>query len=229
MMSRVSLCPLQTGQCGGADPMADTPNSKPGREHEREIVVFISSQGDVPKEREAVQRVLGELNEAPNIKRLYRFEWVAYETDAPAIMGQEPTTTLNANMMRASQAHVYVGIFCHRFGTPPKDEDGNPLRNKRGDPYQSGTEYEFDDAYHMNQETHGARPIMLLYRGRKPLPSPDDPAQRKQRDSVDAFFKRIGHKGEYKGLPKEFRSLEEFEKTFREDMLRLFGQRRVDI
>src|SRR6266568_2376121 len=73
--------------------------------------------------------------------------------------------------------------------------------------FQSGTEYEFVDAYRHNQK-HG-KPYILMYRGLKPFPPETDPEQLR---AVEAFFKRFeGEHAEFKGLYKTYRSSEEFE------------------
>jgi len=165
----------------------------------RKIEVFISSPGDVSEERHIVKRVIDRCNRVHSIAERYVLRPLAYEQSAPAEIGQGPQIIVDRHM-KAGSSDLFICIFGHRMGTPVTLEE-------TGERFQSGTEYEFVDAYRHNQR-HG-KPYILLYRGLKPFPPETDPEELK---AVEAFFKRFeGEHAEFKGLYKAYRSNEEFE------------------
>ena len=166
----------------------------------RKINVFISSPGDVSEERHIVKRVIERCNRVHSIAERYVLRPLAYEESAPAEVGQRPQIIVDRHMMNAGSSDLFICIFGHRMGTPVTLEE-------TGERFQSGTEYEFADAYRHNQR-HG-KPYILLYRGLKPFPPETEPEQLR---AVEAFFKRFeGEHAEFKGLYKAYRSNEEFE------------------
>src|SRR6266568_4910285 len=166
----------------------------------RKIDVFISSPSDVSEERHMVKRVIERCNRLHSTAERYVLRPLAYEESAPAEVGQRPQTIVDHHMMKAGSSDLFICIFGHRMGTPVTLEE-------TGERFQSGTEYEFVDAYRHNQK-HG-KPYILMYRGLKPFPPETDPEQLR---AVEAFFKRFeGEHAEFKGLYKTYRSSEEFE------------------
>jgi DNA-binding MarR family transcriptional regulator len=166
----------------------------------KKIEVFISSPGDVYEERQIVKRVIDRCNRVHSIAERYVLRPLAYEENPPAEVGKRPQTIIDRDMMKAGSSDLFICIFWHRMGAPVTLEE-------TGERFQSGTEYEFLDAYYNNQKR--GKPYILLYRGLKPFPPETDPEQLR---AVQAFFKRFeGEHAEFKGLYKTYRSNEEFE------------------
>src|SRR5215469_11171590 len=123
----------------------------------QDVKVFISSPRDLLPEREAVKRVLDDLNQSPTLREQYTLLPFAYEDDAPALVGQPPQTIIDQHMLRVDDADIVICMFWLRIGTPTHDHI-NPDTNL---PYQSGTEYEFFTPYEAMQKR--GQPRILLY------------------------------------------------------------------
>jgi len=166
----------------------------------RRIEVFISSPRDVYEERQIVKRIIERCNRIHAFAERYVLRLQAYEESAPAEVGNRPQTIIDTHMMKASSSDLFICILWHRMGSPF-------IHKETGERFQSGTEYEFLDAYRHNQ-LHG-KPYMLLYRGMKPFP-PEVDAQ--QLGAVEAFFRRFeGEHTELEALYKTYQSNEQFE------------------
>jgi hypothetical protein len=173
----------------------------------KKIEVFISSPSDVYKERQVVKRVIEHYNGLDSIAERYVLRLLAYEESAPAEVGNRPQTIVDRHMMKAGSSDLFICILWHRMGTPVTHEE-------TGERFQSGTAYEFLDAYRNNQMR--GKPYILLYRGMKPFPPKSDPQQLR---AVEAFFKQFeGEDAEFKGLYKTYRSNKEFEKMLFHDI-----------
>jgi hypothetical protein len=166
----------------------------------KKIDIFISSPSDIEDERKIVIKVIGLLNNMSHIKDLYVLKPLAYEKIVPPIVGTAPQSTVDRYMMEASKADIFICILSQRMGTPVIHEETK-------EEFESGTEYEFKDAYRSNQKR--GKPYMLLYRGMKhDTPNADSEQLRK----VQNFFKLFsGDYPEYKGLYKKYNRIEEFE------------------
>jgi hypothetical protein len=155
----------------------------------RRIDVFISSPSDVYKERQIVKRVIDRCNRMDSISERYVLRALAYEESVPAEVGKRPQDIVDRHMKKAGSSDLFICIFWHRMGTPVTHEE-------TGERFQSGTEYEFLDAYRNNQRL--GKPYILLYRSMKPFPPETDPEQLR---AVEAFFKRFeGEHAAFKGL-----------------------------
>src|SRR6266487_2828082 len=173
----------------------------------RKIDVFISSPGDVYKERQIVKRVLERCNRLHAIAERYVLRPLAYEESAPAEVGKRPQTIVDSHMMKASSSDLFICMLWYRMGTPVTHEE-------TGECFQSGTEYEFLDAYRNNQVHE--KPYILLYRCMKPCPPKTHTQQLR---AVEAFFKRFeGEHAEFKGLYKTYHSNEAFEEIIFHDI-----------
>jgi tetratricopeptide (TPR) repeat protein len=115
------------------------------------IRIFISSPGDVFEERTLAQRV---------IERV-QAEFAGRAVLEPVFWEHEPllaTDTFQTQITRPSDADIMVAILWSRLGTRlPKD-----FTRKDGSRYESGTEFEFEDAVEGFRE-HG-KPQLLVYR-----------------------------------------------------------------
>jgi len=153
----------------------------------------------VYEERQIVKRVIDRCNRVHSIAERYVLRLLAYEDRPPAEVGHRPQTIIDRDM-KAGSSDLLICILWHRMGTAVTLEE-------TGERFQSGTEYEFVDAYANNQKR--GKPYILLYRCLKPFPPDTDPEQLR---AVRAFFKRFeGEQAEFKGLYKTYRSNEEFE------------------
>lgn len=150
------------------------------------ISVFVSSPGDVLKERATVERVIGVLNErfAGRVE-LRPFFW----EDEP----QRATADFQANCPLPSELDVYLGLLWSKLGTPL-----HPRRYQRADgsAYESGTVFELEDA--IRGHTSRGSPDVFVFRSTAPVAvspgNPDeDAAQFAERarlyDFCDRFFR----------------------------------------
>ncbi len=166
----------------------------------RKISVFISSPSDVGAERKIVTRVIADFNRMHSVKDRYVLQLLDYEQNVPSAMGRPPQDIVDSHMMKAGSSDLFICVFWHRMGTPV-------THLVTGEHFQSGTEYEFVDAYRHNL-AHG-KPYIMLYRCMK---RPYPPEAEQQADAVETFFQRVeGEHAEFQGLYKKYVSIEEFE------------------
>jgi len=169
--------------------------------------IFISSPGDVHEERQIAIRVINRFNQMEFIADRYVLRPLAYEERVPAAVGQRPQTTVDRYMMEAGKSDIFICILCHRMGTPV-------IHEQTGEQFESGTEYEFIDAYRTNQKF--GKPYILLYRCSKPT-SPD--TDQEQFSRVNSFFKRFhGQDAEYHGIYKTYQGSKDFEEMLFHDL-----------
>ncbi len=113
--------------------------------------IFISSPGDVFEERTLAQRV---------IERV-QTEFTGRVVLEPVFWEHEPllaTDTFQTQISKPSDADVMIAILWSRLGTRlPKD-----FTRKDGSRYESGTEFEFEDAVEGFRST--GKPQLLVYR-----------------------------------------------------------------
>ncbi len=100
-----------------------------GLESVRRICVFVSSPGDVAKERELVHEVIASINRTESWRgiHLVAFDW---KKDVVSQVGPGPQLVVDR---QTPEYHIYLGIMWARFGTPT-------------DKHPSGTVQEFRDA-----------------------------------------------------------------------------------
>lgn len=190
----------------------------------REIRVFISSPSDlrrapddpsaIPGEpadkRQLVSDVVQALNNRPTLRERYKFIPYLYEELTPPVVGgQEAQKVVDDQMLRPRDTDVVICLFWSRMGTPLTEINPDTKR-----PYESGTEYEFYDAYRSYKRRR--KPIPLVYRYRAPAPHDSDPEQIAK---IIAFFDRISDKGgDLQGLWKDFKSPDELRSLIVNDM-----------
>ena len=193
--------------------MQQSLTGKPSTKILQKVDIFISSPGDVQEERKIAESVIRRLNRVHSIAERYILQPLMYEDSVPATVGQRPQTVIDRYMMEASKSDIYVCILWQRMGTPT-------LHEASGEQFQSGTEYEFTDAYRANQKS--GKPQILLYRGMKPVASEVDPEQFRR---VQVFFKQFeGENAPLKGLYKTYRNNEEFEDILFHDLDKVIYQ-----
>jgi hypothetical protein len=101
---------------------------------------------------------------------------------------QTPQESVNAARPRPATCDIVIVILWSRMGTPLPDN----LRKANGEPYLSGTEWEYEDAVNSPQRP---RPAVLVYRRIEKLKleidDPDFDDKRAQFRRVEAFFARF--------------------------------------
>jgi tetratricopeptide (TPR) repeat protein len=146
------------------------------------IRLFFSSPGDVAEERTIAHRVVRRLQ--VEFAGVFQFHTVIWERE-PLLA----TAGFQEQIERPTEADVFVAILWSRLGTPlPKEfvrEDGTS--------YQSGTEFEFEDALRGFQER--GNPSILVYRKTAtPIVALDDEEavteHLRQKKALDAFLAR---------------------------------------
>lgn len=183
------------------------------------IRIFISSPGDVFEERTLAQRV---------IERV-QAEFTGRAVLEPVFWEHEPllaTETFQTQISMPSDADVMIAILWSRLGTRlPKD-----FTRQDGSRYQSGTEFEFEDAVEGFRKL--GKPQLLVYRKTsKASVQLDDEAalmdRIDQKRKLDAFIASWFHHtedGSLKAAFHPFESPSEFEQVL-ERHLRKIVQR----
>jgi tetratricopeptide (TPR) repeat protein len=183
------------------------------------IRIFISSPGDVFEERTLAQRV---------IERI-QAEFAGRAVLDPIFWEHEPllaTDTFQTQISMPSEADVMVAILWSRLGTRlPKD-----FTRKDGSRYQSGTEFEFEDA--VEGFRANGKPQLLVYRKTaKASVQLDDEAalmdridQKRKLDNFIANWFHHTEDGSLKAAFHPFESPSEFEQVL-ERHLRKMVQR----
>lgn len=171
-----------------------------GRKTLQQIDVFISSPRDVQAEREIAKRVIERLNRLRIFARHFVIKGHLHERETPPVAGTNPQSTVDRYMIEPDQADILVCILWSRIGMPFTHE-------KTGEEFISGTFYEFVSAYRANRDR--GTPHILLYRGRKPLPSDSDPEQVKK---LRTFFGQFeGPDALYQAYIREYENDSQFE------------------
>jgi len=170
------------------------------------LKIFISSPGDVNAERVITGQVIHRL--AEEFENILELEPIFWEHE-PMRM----TDTFQTQIIPTSQTDIFICILWSRIGTrlPAK------LTRPDGSRYESGTEYEFEDAWKGYVKTQ--KPDMLIYRKMAKPPfllNPDAPdyAQRlAQKEKLDAFFRKWfqDEEGSFTSAFNPFEGLDDFE------------------
>jgi WD40 repeat protein len=149
------------------------------------LSVFVSSPGDVAEERLIASRILGRL--ADEYAAVARIETIFWEHE-PLLASD----TFQAQIVRPSDTEIVICILWSRLGTRlPRT-----ITRPDGSHYQSGTEFEFEDA--LEGHRRSGTPDLLVYRKMaEPMVSLRDleSARRavEQRANLDAFVARFFH------------------------------------
>jgi hypothetical protein len=155
-----------------------------------DIRFFISSPGDVSDERGLARRVLKRLGQEFGLRDRIHIEEVSWDDPgAPVPMDAHltPQHAINNRRPKPSDCDVVAVILWSRMGTPLPAE----YRKPDGNPFVSGTEWEFLDALE-GAKRNGGKPSVLLYRrNEEPRVGLDDPGhdeKTRQYKAVKAFF-----------------------------------------
>jgi hypothetical protein len=150
------------------------------QESVRLIRIFVSSPGDVAKERETLDEVIGAINDVQGRQSGVRLEVWKWEDQVVPQIGRPPQTVVDTQLPTYD---IYLGIMASRFGTPTEQ-------------YGSGTEKEFRDALARWGE-EGA-PWILFYFHDNPPPS-KKPKEVAQYLKVCEFREELESKGIVRG------------------------------
>jgi hypothetical protein len=189
--------------------------------------IFVSSPGDVVDERAFAQQVIEqELPKDPLLRGQVTCEAMRWDDPhAPTAMPATliPQEAVDRGLAKPSQCDAVIVILWSRMGTPLPDT----YRKPNGEPYLSGTEWEYEDAI-------GATPppLVLVYRRREKVVSDLDDSLYEQKRSqyrlVKQFFERFKNPdGSLRGGFVEYATPQEFRDRLRVD-LRAFIQRRLE-
>ena len=151
-------------------------------ERSKALRIFISSPGDVVEERTLTRRVLERL----------AGEFAGRVTLEPIFWEHEPllaTDTLQKQIIRPSETDILVSILWSRLGTRLPAQ----FTRADGSRYDSGTEYEFEDAVAAYRRE--GKPDLLVYRKTAdPVVSLKDKKalleKLSQKEALDAFFSK---------------------------------------
>lgn len=154
--------------------------------------MFVSSPGDVSDERAIALDVVDRLRYDDALRERVDFDLVAWDRPgggAPILATRTPQASIDDGLPRPSDCDIAVVLFWSRMGTPlPHPE----YRRADGEPFRSGTEWEFEDAVRGARER--GRPEVLLYRRNPMRPvdpeAPDADEHWRQARLVQDFFAR---------------------------------------
>ena len=152
------------------------------------VRIFLSSPGDVAEERRIAEKVIQKkLAKDWLLRDRVTFEPISWDDpDAPLPMTANitPQEAVNQFGRKPSECDIVVVILWSRLGS---HLDVNTFRKPNGEPYLSGTEWEYLDALNADPQ-----PDILVYRRtQKPRIDVDDPefeAKKAQYDAVKTFF-----------------------------------------
>ena len=168
--------------------------------------IFISSPGDVSRERQLAGEVIDRLQSERAYRDRLKLEVVAWDKPGagsrmPAHL--EPQEAINRGLKKPSECDVVIVIFWSRMGTP-LSENCLKADNSR---YRSGTEYEFLDGIHAAKAA-GKPEVWVYRRNQAPSVRLDDPERKekvRQWELVEAFFAEFRNPdGSYRMFSKEY-------------------------
>ena len=123
--------------------------------------IFLSSPGDVAEERSLARELIDSvLPKLAHLRECVKLELVAWDDPAariPMLATETPQDSVNAARPRPATCDIVIVILWSRMGTPLPDS----IRKPNGEPYLSGTEWEYEDAVNSPREP---RPEVLVYR-----------------------------------------------------------------
>lgn len=155
----------------------------------RHIRIFLSSPCDVDDERAIARKVIEDLLYDPLLAEELVIRVVAWDKrsgNTPMLATMTPQMAISAGMPKPSDCDIVIVIFWSRMGTPLPDE----YLKEDGTPYQSGTEWEFDDAFRAAKRS-GSPEILVYRREDAVLLNPSDPEFTKKYEQwqrVERFF-----------------------------------------
>ena len=173
----------------------------------RTVRVFVGSPSDVSEERDALAKLIAELNLTISFvapEKEVSLELVRWETHAIPSAGR-PQASINEQI---GEYDIFVGIMWTRFGTPSGAAE-------------SGTEEEYNLAYEAWRQ-HG-RPQIMFYFCQAPSPPPQSSAQAEQLLRVVSFRQKLSEKA----LVWQYRNHSDFADTVRPHLLKMLRKATV--
>src|SRR4051794_4527840 len=192
----------------------------------RHFRVFLASPGDVADERALARRLIEkELPSDPLLRGQVTFEVVSW--DDPVAPPPMPATLTPQGAViqfegEPSTCDIVIVVLWSRLGTRL---DMTVFRKPTGDPYLSGTEWEFENAWNARP-----RPEILVYRRmEEPKIGMRDLAfeeKRRQYQLVEQFFERFANPdGSFRGSVMSYETPTAFKERLETDLKWLLRQR----
>lgn len=183
------------------------------------VRIFVSSPGDVAEERAVARRVLDRI--ADRFAGVMTVERIAWE-DEPLLA----TGDFQSQIARPSTSDIFVTILWSRLGTPLPSS----IRRPDGSAYESGTEFEFEEAMESFHRT--GSPEMLVYRklAEPVIGIKDKSAAReslRQAELLETFLRRWfeGPQGTLVAAFHPFEDAADFEEHFEQHVTKLLARR----
>lgn len=150
------------------------------------IKIFLSGPGDTNEERDVVRATTDKLIRDPGFRGKFTFALVDW-SQTPLLANMTPQKAIDEGLPLPSQCEIVIVIIKSRMGTPLPYPD---YIKPNGEPFLSGTEWEFHDALQFALQFD--HPRILVYRcAIEPVLSPRDPQieeKIKQWKNVEKFF-----------------------------------------
>lgn len=187
----------------------------------RQLRIFLSSPGDVAEERKIARHLVKDVFSVhPFIRGRASFDIVSWDDEAarPGMdASSNPQEAINERLPKPSECDIVIVILWSRMGTPISAE----YRKADGSPYESGTEWEYEDA--VSGAGERSAPVTLLYRrDEPPMIALDDPAYQKKREQyekVKAFFARFeSEDGSLRGSYTAYPGVDSFRDLLRQNL-----------
>ena len=183
------------------------------------LTIFVLSPGDVAEERLIAKRVLDRLAAefAPDAK----IETILWEHEPLLASGDFQT-----QITRPAETDIVVCILWSRLGTRLPQQ----LKRPDGSPYNSGTEFEFEDALE-GRKQHGVPDLLVYRKTAKPLVSLEDTQAARQalrqKELLDEFVQRFFHgaDGTLIAAFQPFENAADFETRLEEHLRKLIQDR----
>ena len=153
------------------------------------LKIFLSSPGDVAEERELARHLIKvELPYDPLLRGKVTFDVLSWDDPAagvPLLATMTPQEAVNQGLGRPADCDITIVILWSRIGTPlPADK----YRKPDGEPYGSGTEWEYEDARAAGRD-------VLIYRRTATISvdikASDLEERREQMRRLEEFFARF--------------------------------------
>ena len=187
------------------------------------LKIFLSSPGDVNEERVLANRVMRRL--AERYAPLARITALIWEHE-PLLA----SSTFQDQLEKPSATDIVVCILWSRLGTRLPAH----IQREDGSRYDSGTEFEFEDAWHALKQA--GRPDLMVYRKMaEPLISLSDDREveerLRQKRALDGFIQKWFHDqdGSLLAAFHAFRDSAEFEDVFEVHLDKLIQRRLADL
>jgi NB-ARC domain len=183
----------------GSDLTLDELAEKPAMAKVDQLLIFLASPGDVPKERRYVSEVVDDLNRTIASQKGIVLQVVRWENDAFPGYGKDAQALINEQIAAMAKYSLFVGIMWNRLGTPTPRA-------------ASGTVEEFERAVAALAQ-HGQPAIWFYFR--EPPPKLDTNEQLQQRNKVSEFTKQV----QANGMPWSYMGPSDFRNKFHRQMI----------